>query len=164
VTYLCRVVEAESRPDIIEWIIRYHHALAVLPANPQVDRDCPPFMIDYRQDDLTPQALKHPTVHHAAGTEDPDAPDWATIRVKITHSETVQWTSVHDLDVPADRVSHLLADPNALVGFVEENGWYNDHDQFGNSTTVDTSGDDVIHVGPHIPLHTSNDTGRDDPR
>jgi hypothetical protein len=152
VTYLCRVVEAERRTDIIEWIIRYHHALAALPPIPGVDRDCPPFMIDYKADYLTTQPLARPVVQTDADSEDPDAFNWVTLRVKITHSETIQWSSVRDLEVPSDRVNYLLADPNALVEFVEETGWSDDHDQYDNSTTVNTSLDDVVHVGPGTPL------------
>jgi hypothetical protein len=152
VTYLCRVVEAERRADITEWIIRYHRALAALPLIPHADRDCPPFMIDYKPDRITPQPLVRPAVRRAADSDDADAFDWVTLRVKITHSETIQWSSVRDLDVPSDRVNHLLADPDALVDFVEENGWSGEHDQYDNSTTVDTSLDDVVHIGLGVPL------------
>ncbi|MFC0433390.1 hypothetical protein [Kutzneria buriramensis] len=160
VTYLCAVAEGREPSHLIAWILRHHVLLAALPAIPLVDRDFSPSYWDPPHDRPGSRTLGLPAVHRDHAGDGPDGVDWVTVRVKITHSDTIQWSTVRDLDVPAERVNHLLTDPDALHLYVEHNGWDDDLDQYDNSDTVSSTLDEVVHVGLGTPLTYPADGGQ----
>ena len=156
VTYLCGIAEGRSPWQITEWIVCHQHMLAALPAIPRVDKDFPPYLADPLRHPLQPNALALPIVQNNARGAGPDGDGWLSIRVRVTHSQTVQWSTVRDVEVPADRVNYLLLNPGALRNFLCEHGWRDYRDQYDNSTPVDSSLDDAVHVGPDAPLTYSD--------
>ena len=161
VTYLCRIAESEYSWFIVDWIICFAEHLASLPAIPYAERDFPPHMVESRRDRLYPDRptfplLRHHSHHNAADQRWP-----VTLRVKITHSETIRWTTVRDLDVPAEEANYLLADPAALAKFVERHGWKDTHERYDAAEILETDLDDVIHVGPTAPLTYPAVAGQD---
>jgi hypothetical protein len=161
VTYLCGVAEGEMPWHITEWVICHHATLADLPSEPSAVRDFPPCLAGAERARLWPDSLELPVIRRDSDGTELREGERVSLRVQVTHSKTLRWSTVRDIEVPADRVSYLLAYPRELRKFVEDHGCADDRDQYGNAEIVDTHLDDAVHVGPDIPLTYPEDLEED---